>query len=140
MSQILRLFRQHANITKKPRLFGVGPTFADDLVSSSLAGQWCFNPPRANRSPTRIMQIDSGKMTYGLGLIAFGGLRVFAGLLLLWGQVERQKPGTVYGFLWPHNIDEFLSDLQTVSLLIGAFWLIRTGIWGEKPKNKAPKT
>jgi hypothetical protein len=79
-------------------------------------------------------------MIYGLGLMAFGVLKVLAGLFLLWGQFEYQEPGTVYGFLWPRNIHEFFADLRTINLLFLAVWLIRTGMGEWSPRTKADKS
>ena len=81
------------------------------------------------------METNDKKAVYALGAIGFGIFRLLPGLGLLLRQIAFQKPGTVYGFVWPWNIDNFLADVQTVCVFIGAVWLIRSGIWGEKPNK-----
>jgi hypothetical protein len=82
------------------------------------------------------MDINTRKAASGLRLTAFSLGRVFMGIFLLWGQYEFQEPGTIYGFLLPQNLHEWLIDCRTVSLFIVAAWLIRTGLWGDKHRKK----
>ena len=82
--------------------------------------------------------MNGGKMGLGVVSAGFGVLRVFCGLLLLWGQFEYQEPGTFYGFAWPRDLHMLLVDSRGLCALSGAVWLIRSGIFGEKSEKDAP--
>jgi hypothetical protein len=79
-----------------------------------------------------VTTMSGRKMGLSVVAVGFGVVRVFCGLLLLWGQFEYQEPGTFYGFAWPGNLHMFLVDFRGLFALSGAVWLIRIDIFGER--------